>query len=246
MQVPGYDVAKHGCENGSQERNRKTRKPLQAQRIAPNEKFFPVSLTLVDTLVLLAAISLLAAVPSLSVLAVTARAASSGFRQGAWVTLGIVAGDTVFIVLAIFGLQWMAEVLGDAFVWLKYLGGVYLLWLGFRLWRAEAAVETQATGGAAASTSSFMSGLLLTLGDQKAILFYLGFFPAFIDLTAMTLTDVMAVVVIAAVAVGGVKMVYVAAASRAGAVAGPRLGRVLNRVAGSVLLVVGVYVIFRP
>lgn len=185
----------------------------------------------------------LAAIPSLSVLAVTARAAAAGFRQGAWVALGIVAGDTVFIVLAIFGLQWLAAVLGDAFVWLKYLGGAYLLWLGFRLWRAEAAVESQVTG--AAANSSFMSGLLLTLADQKAILFYLGFFPAFVDLVALTLTDALALIVIAAIAVGGVKLAYAAAASRAGALAGPRLGRLLNRVAGGVLLAVGAYLIVR-
>lgn len=200
-----------------------------------------MTLTFSSAFALFAAMALLAAIPSLSVLAVTARAASAGFRQGAWVALGIVAGDTVFIVLAMFGLQWLAAALGDAFVWLKYLGGVYLLWLGFRLWRAKPAVEAQADGGAAASTSSFMSGLLLTLGDQKAILFYLGFFPAFIDLAALTPVDALAIVVIAAVAVGGVKLAYAAAAGRAGVVTGPRLGRILNRVAGGVLLAVGVY-----
>ncbi len=187
----------------------------------------------------------LAAIPSLSVIAVTARAAAAGFRQGAWVTLGIVAGDTVFIVLAISGLQWLAAVLGDGFVWLKYLGGAYLLWLGFRLWRAEPAVDAQAAGGAGAAASSFMSGLLLTLADQKAILFYLGFFPAFVDLGALTRADALAVVIIAAVAVGGVKLAYAAAAGRAGAVIGPRLGRMLNRVAGGLLLVVGVYLMLK-
>ncbi|MCW5575256.1 MAG: LysE family translocator [Burkholderiales bacterium] len=204
-----------------------------------------MSLTPVDALAIFLAMGFLAAIPSLSVLAVTARAASAGFRQGAWVALGIVAGDTVFIVLAIFGLQWLAAALGDAFVWLKTLGGVYLLWLGFRLWRADPAVEAQADGSAAASTSSFVSGLLLTLGDQKAILFYLGFFPAFVDLAALTPADALAIVVIAAVAVGGVKLAYAAVASRAGAVTGPRLGRILNRVAGGVLLATGVYLMAR-
>lgn len=189
--------------------------------------------------------SLLAAIPSLSVLAVTARAASAGFRQGAWVALGIIVGDTVFIVLAIIGLQWLAAMLGDAVVWIRFLGGAFLLWLGFRLWRAEAVAEARAAGGVQASTSSFMSGLLLTLGDQKAILFYLGFFPAFIDLAAMTSTDVLAVVIIAAVAVGSVKLAYAGAASRAGALIGPRVGRTLNRAAGGVLLAVGAYVILR-
>jgi threonine/homoserine/homoserine lactone efflux protein len=204
-----------------------------------------VSLTPVDAIALLAAMSLLAAVPSLSVLAVTARAATAGFGQGAWVTLGIVAGDTVFIVLAIFGLQWLAATLGDAFVWLKYLGAVYLLWLGFRLWCADPVTEAQVADGSGAAASSFLSGLLLTLGDQKAILFYLGFFPAFVDLAMLTVADVLAVIVIAVIAVGGVKLAYAAAAGRAGAVTGPRLGRRLNRLAGGVLLAVGTYLVVR-
>lgn len=204
-----------------------------------------MSLTVIDVLAIFSAMGLLAAIPSLSVLAVTARAAAAGFRQGAWVALGIVAGDTVFIVLAIFGLQWLAVALGDEFVWLKYLGAVYLLWLGCLLWRAEPAIEGQVIGGGAASASSFMSGLLLTLGDQKAILFYLGFFPAFIDLAALTPADALAVVIIAAVAVGGVKLVYAAVASRAGAVIGPRLGRLLNRVAGVLLLAIGVFLMLK-
>jgi len=218
---------------------------LRAQVIAPNSRYVSMSLTLASAFALFAAMTFLAAIPSLSVLAVTARASSAGFRQGAWVTLGIIAGDAVFIVLAILGLQWLAAALGDAFVWLKYLGAAYLLWLGFRLLRADPVIEVQAAGGAGAAASSFISGLLLTLGDQKAILFYLGFFPAFVDLAVLTLADALAVVVIAAVAVGGVKLVYAAAAARAVAVTGPRLGRLLNRLAGGMLLVVGTYLMVR-
>ena len=60
-----------------------------------------------------------------------------------------------------------------------------------------------------------MAGLLLTLADQKAVLFYLGFFPAFLDLAAITLTEALQVVVITVVAVGGVKIAYALAADRA-------------------------------
>jgi threonine/homoserine/homoserine lactone efflux protein len=63
-----------------------------------------VSVTFANAAALFAAMTLLVLVPSVSVLAVSARAASSGFRHGVYVTLGIIAGDTVFIVLAIFGL----------------------------------------------------------------------------------------------------------------------------------------------
>ena len=57
--------------------------------------------------------------------------------------------------------------------------------------------------------------MLITLGDQKAILFYLGFFPAFIDLSSMTPADTLAIVIIAIIGVGGAKLVYAYLASRA-------------------------------
>lgn len=188
---------------------------------------------------------LLALVPSVSVLAVTARAASSGFRHGVYVTLGIIAGDTVFIVLAIFGLQLLAAALGDAFVFIQYLGGAYLIVLGISLWRSEARAAASATSADASPLSSFMTGLLITLGDQKAILFYLGFLPAFMDLSVMTWLDALIVVVIAAVSVGGVKLGYAYGASRAGARVNVRLGRVLNIGAGCVMIGVGVFLLLR-
>lgn len=189
--------------------------------------------------------TLLALVPSVSVLAVSARAATSGFRHGVYVTLGIIAGDTIFIVLAIFGLHLLAEAMGDSFVFIKYIGGAYLIWLGIRLWRSAAGATAGQAHADTSTTSSFITGLLITLGDQKAILFYLGFFPAFMDLKALTLLDTLIVIAIAAVAVGGVKLGYAWTASRAGAIISPRMGLMMNRVAGALLLAVGMYVIVR-
>jgi len=84
-----------------------------------------------------------------------------------------------------------------------------------------------------------------TLGDQKAILFYLGFFPAFMDLKALTMLDALIVILIAAVAVGSVKLGYAWAASRAGALVGVRVGRPLNIVAACVMIVVGAVLMVR-
>lgn len=51
-----------------------------------------------------AVMMVLAAIPSLSVVTVTARAATAGFVQGAWVSAGVVTGDLVFIAVALIGL----------------------------------------------------------------------------------------------------------------------------------------------
>ena len=148
--------------------------------------------------------AVLATVPSTSVLIVTTRAATQGFMHGAWVSAGVVLGDLFFIVLAIAGLAMLIEWLGPFFVAIKIAGALYLVWLGQALWRrSHGMVSTGAEVAPASVFGSFFSGLALTLGDQKAVLFYLGFLPAFVNLGALTVPDTAIVMAAAAVAVGG-------------------------------------------
>ena len=188
----------------------------------------------------------LAAIPSVSVLTVTARAAAFGFSHGFFAALGIVVADIVFILVAVYGLAYVAEMMGAQFRWIQYLGGAYLIWLGVALWRAEAKAK-QADGVRQSSwLSSFLAGLLITFADQKAILFYLGFFPAFIDLTRMTPADTLAIVVIATLGVGGAKLVYAWLADRAGVILQNTAAiRGINLLAAGIMFAVGVALIFK-
>ena len=114
-------------------------KPMHAvvYSITPGRRALTGSPTINGTLALFTAMAVLAAVPSTSVLVVSARSASSGFRHGALTAAGIVLGDIVFILLAVFGLALLVEVMGPAFVLVKYAGGAYLLWLGAMIWRSR-------------------------------------------------------------------------------------------------------------
>ncbi len=188
----------------------------------------------------------LAIIPSVSVLTVTARAAAFGFSHGLFASLGIVVGDIIFILIAVYGLAFVAEMMGEQFRWIQYLGGAYLIWLGVTLWRAEA-IAKKADGVRQSSwTSSFLAGLLITLADQKAILFYLGFFPAFIDLAQMTPADTLVIVVIATVGVGGAKLVYAWLAGRAGVILQNTAAiRGINLLAATIMFAVGIALIFK-
>jgi threonine/homoserine/homoserine lactone efflux protein len=192
--------------------------------------------------------AVLAAIPSVSVLVVVARSAAFGFMHGVLVALGIVAGDILYIVLAIFGLSMLVEAMGDWFVLVKYLGCVYLVWLGIVLWRSKPeSVESGNDGraGKRSISSSFLAGLLLTLGDQKAILFYLGFFPAFLDLSAVTWIDAGIVIAITIVAVGGIKIAYAWMANRVGSLFSAGLTQSMGRVAGVILMLAGVFAVLK-
>ena len=187
-----------------------------------------------------------ALIPGVSVLAVSARSAAFGFAHGIFTSLGIVVGDMAFILIAIYGLSVLAGLMGNYFFLIKYLGGAYLIWLGIVLWRSKSKVEKVADSGKSSLPSSFMTGLLITLGDQKAILFYLGFFPAFVDLSTISVLDTTVILAIATVAVGGPKICYAFMADRASLILkNSKATKSINIVAGSVMVAVGVLLIAR-
>lgn len=189
---------------------------------------------------------MLAIVPSVSVLAVSARAAAFGFTHGMFTALGIVVADILFIVIAVYGLALVAELMGNQFRLIQYIGAAYLIWLGISLWRTDAKARAADSVSQSSWWSSFLAGFLITLGDQKAILFYLGFFPAFIDLSTMTPVDTLIIILIAIVGVGGAKLVYAYLADRAAVVfRDSRALRGLNRLAAGIMIAVAIALLLK-
>ncbi len=186
---------------------------------------------------------LLAALPSTSVLFVVSRAATGGFRQGVAAAAGIVTGDLVFVLAALAGLAASAQALGEYFALLKVAGGIYLIGFGFTLLRRPATNATKAQPGLSLG-GSYLAGLLLTLGDLKAVFFYASLFPVFVNIQDLSLGDIASIVLITLLTVGGVKLAYAYGASRSGRLAqGSRHVGLLRKGVGGVCVGAGVVLI---
>lgn len=191
----------------------------------------------------------LSAIPSLSVLTVSTRAASFGVLHGVLTAAGIVAGDLLFIAIALWGLTFFSDLLGNLVFLIKYLGGAYLIWLGIKTFRARSVqLKSQISPKSqpnfcVSRFSSFLTGLLITLADQKATLFYLGFFPAFLDLSQVSYIDAGVIMLMAIAAVGGVKVGYALLADRTRLLLGAGLGTRLNAIAGCAMIAVGLFLL---
>lgn len=197
-------------------------------------------MTLLNLLTFGAAMFLLAASPGPGVLATLARALASGFSHAAVLVLGIVLGDIIFLLLAIYGLSSIAEFLGSFFTFVKYAGGLYLIWLGIGIWRSEA--NTKKVRGVREDSwkKNFLSGLSITLANPKVIFFYLGFLPTFVDLTRLTNFDVLAISVVVVVVLGSVLLSYAFLATRASRIITSERNQTrLNRCAGCVMITAG-------
>jgi threonine/homoserine/homoserine lactone efflux protein len=204
-----------------------------------------MTITISNIVALFGAMVVLASIPSMSVVAVATRAATLGFIHGVFTTIGIVLGDIVFIIIAIWGLSFLAEMMGSLFLLIKYLGGAYLIFLGVNLWKTRLQEIEQTEVQKSSLLSSFITGLFITLGDQKATLFYLGFFPAFFDLNQIKFLDTIIIITIAILAVGGVKIGYAFIANKARLFVSNKIRTRINIAAAIVLIGVGILLIIK-
>lgn len=203
-------------------------------------------MSIIEALTLFGIMALLAAIPSASVALVVTRSATSGIGNGVAVAAGIVLGDLLFVALAIFGLSVVAEAMGSLFMLIKLLGAGYLIWLGLSMFRKRSKTklspgDVERKGGLVVS---FLSGLFLTLGDVKAVFFYVSLFPMFVGTAALQAADVIAIVLVTMASVGGVKVIYALSATKIASLAeGLELENAARTAAGGIMVGAGGYIL---
>lgn len=203
-------------------------------------------MTLANIIALLGAMFVLAAIPGTGVLIVVAQVLASGLKRGAWTVLGIVFGDYVYIVAAVYGLAAAANWLGELFIWVRYFAIGYLFFIGLSLMIKKPPKLEIADAEANSSVRNALIGFLTTLANPKAILFYLGFFPAFLDMTAISHKETLIVMLLATISVGGVMLVYALAAAAVRAQLNkPSVLHKMNISAGALIIATGLMLVFQ-
>jgi threonine/homoserine/homoserine lactone efflux protein len=205
-------------------------------------------MTLESTLGFALAMLILAATPGPGVCASVAQTLFAGFRSSLCVIAGIITGDLLFLMLAIFGLSAVAHALGELFSIVKIVGGGYLIWLGYRMWKAEPASPRSSLGPGEQRDGwqRYLGGLFITLSNPKVILFYCGFLPAFMELRSLAFVDIAIAAGVVATVLAAVIGMYSYFADHARRLfTGRRSARNMNRGAGTVLIGTGVIIAAR-
>ncbi|ATI03373.1 MULTISPECIES: LysE family translocator [Cycloclasticus] len=205
-------------------------------------------MSIIEIITLFGMMVALAALPSASVALVVTRSATFGVANGVAVTAGIILGDLIFILLAIVGLSVVADTLGSLFMVIKYLGAAYLLRLGYTLITSNGASSILVDKSVKQQNlfASFAAGLILTLGDIKAIIFYASFLPVFVNLSTVQTPDILILISIMVISLASVKILYAFSAAKIVAVASAnKFDNVVRKTAGSFMLAAGGYLIFK-
>ena len=122
-------------------------------------------------------------VPGPAFIVVLTTALRRGFKPGAYATAGIVIGDAVYFLLTGVGLGSLLATSFWTFTIIKWLGIVYLVYLGARSLFFPSNSLIAADGRSVSGRSSFVTALTVQLANPKLMLFLAALLPQFLDPT---------------------------------------------------------------
>jgi leucine efflux protein len=180
------------------------------------------------------------AIPGPGNLALITSTSKGRIAGGLAATFGVIAGDQVLLWLAVAGVSALLAAYPFAFSALQVAGALYLAWMGFRMLLAKPGDGPVLN---MAPRRFFQQSLMITLLNPKAIIFYMSFFPLFIDPKhheGMVTFAVMALT-IALLTFAYCSVVVVLTHTAAERFrANPKLSVWLNRLAGTLLIGFGI------
>jgi threonine/homoserine/homoserine lactone efflux protein len=159
--------------------------------------------------------ALAVATPGPGIAAIIARSLAHGFRGAPAFVAGFIVGDLAWFAVAATGLAAIARTAATVFVAIKWAGVLYLLFLAWKLWTAPAERAAVTGDDAQHGWRAFVASLTLTLGNPKAILFFLALLPTVVDLASLNVVRVIEISAAIAIILPAVLFSYVFLAARA-------------------------------
>ena len=190
-------------------------------------------------LAFIAATVVLMLIPGPNVALIVANSVAYGTRFGLLTLAGTLSAMIVQLTLVTLGMAAAMGTLGAWLDWLRWLGVIYLVWIGVAQWRTLPADLTRTQAQPRSARNIFLRGLLVSLTNPKTLLFFGAFFPQFVSpahdvrmqLLLLSLTFVALAVVL--------DSLWAILAGRARGFLAAR-GRLRNRLSGGLLIGCGV------
>ena len=182
----------------------------------------------------LAAAVLIAAVPGPGIFYVAARTLSEGRVSGFASTAGTALGGLVHVVAGSLGISAIILASAELFAVVKFVGALYLVWLGIKTFRSAGRTLSLASEPVG-DQRAFRDGVLVEALNPKTAAFFLAFIPQFLDPAATSPT--LQFIVLGAISVtlntlADVVVVLMASATRTQLVGRPQLMRRITQGSG--------------
>jgi len=188
-----------------------------------------------------AATMILLVIPGPTILLVVSYALGQGWRAAVPLAIGVALGDFTAMTLSLFGVGALLQASATLFTVLKWIGAAYLIYLGFKLFRAGGTLDVAPVTDAKSSLKMMGHAWIVTALNPKSITFFVAFVPQFVNHDApfapQALIMVATFVVLAFVNAFG--YAFIAARART-TFANPTAIKIFNRTGGTLLMGAGV------
>ena len=190
-----------------------------------------------NIIALIVATIILILIPGPNVALIVANSLRHGIRIGVITSLGTTAGIALQLLIVVLGMAALIELVADALTWIKWIGVIYLLYLGLRMWNEPASDLSDIQ--AQSQTRAFWRGVFLAVINPKTLLFNAAFLPQFVgnanDAGGQLL--LLAGIFMTVIVIGDALWAVFAAAARSWL---SRFGRLHNKLSGGFLLGAGI------
>ncbi|MES2143865.1 MAG: LysE family translocator [Pseudomonadota bacterium] len=204
-----------------------------------------MTISLSEILLYAAGMLALWAVPGPVWVALTARTLAGGFASAWPLAVGVVLGDAIWPLTAIFGLTWILSVYGDFLSILRWVAAAIFVVMGMLLLGKSGEVSADGRLTKPGRLAGFLTGLAVVIGNPKAILFYMGMLPGFFDLTRLTGWDIAVILAVsAAIPLAGNLCLALFLDRARRLLSDPKSIRRLNVISGLLLIAVGIVIPF--
>ncbi|MBI5279558.1 MAG: LysE family translocator [Burkholderiales bacterium] len=191
---------------------------------------------------LLAAV-ILAVTPGPGIAYVVARTVAGGRAEGLASCLGTAFGGMLHVAAAALGLSLLVAQSAVAFTFVKYLGAIYLIYLGVRLLLARGGDLAVVAGSARGLRRALLDGLVVEALNVKTALFFLAFLPQFVNAAEPVAMQLVVLGTTCVVLNTAVDVVAVLGSSRllASHIGREARARLLRRLSGTTMVALGAW-----
>lgn len=194
-------------------------------------------------LAFVAAVAVLMLMPGPNVALIIANSVAYGPKYGLLTVAGTSSAMVVQLAVTALGMTELLGTLGAWFEWLRWIGVVYLVWIGIAQWRAPVIDLTKTQPEPKSARAIYARALLVSLTNPKILLFYGAFFPQFVTPGAQLGSQIAILSAAFLVVALCIDTAWALIASRARKILASR-GRLRNRLSGGFLIGAGAALAF--
>ncbi|EHY9869622.1 LysE family translocator [Vibrio vulnificus] len=173
---------------------------------------------------------------------------SIGYKRTLWMMLGELVGVAVVSVAAVVGIAAVMLNYPMLFISFKILGATYLVYLGIQMWRSRGKLSLSAETGPVSRANNWqliMQGFITAIANPKGWAFMISLLPPFIDKSAPLPPQLLLLVGIILVSEFVCMTLYATGGKGLKRLLGQSQNvRRLNRIAGSLMIGVGIWLFF--